>query len=161
MAIEDGQRPVSVDNIRALVEDGGLGGDSVLQAPQTYELEDLTIRTGSFVNAGSGWNTFVFPEAFDDVPQVLASAEDGYGVEIKGVRADKFLYRCTTAGSSSVTVTPTKASYYVHTSKSTSTSSMHQVSLVTDVTASSSGGGSGSTDDACRVMWLAIEYGGD
>ena len=156
MATEDGKRPVSVDNIRALVEDGSLGGDSMLLAPQTYELEDLTIRTGSFTNAGSGWNTFMFPEPFDVAPQVLCSADGDYGVEVKGVQADRFLYCCTKGGS--VSVTPSKASYWVHTSQSTSTSNMKSVSLVTDVAAS---GGSTATGDACKVMWLAVEYGGD
>ena len=46
-----------------------IGGGS-----STGELEDLTIRTYSFANAGSGWNTFTFPDAFEGTPQVICSA---------------------------------------------------------------------------------------
>ena len=155
--IEDKDRPVSVGNIKALIADGSLGGDSALLPPQTYDLEDLTVRTGSFDNAGSGWNTFVFPEAFDDVPQVLCAAENGYGVEVKGVQADRFLYRCVAYGAPDVTAS--KSEYYVFNRKSVSTNYLVSVPLVTDV--SVSGGGSASTSWPCRVMWLAIEYGGD
>mgnify|MGYP007077851446 FL=1 len=138
---------------------GSGGSDDLLLAPlsDTRELEDLAVQSGSFDNAGSGWNTFVFPEAFDDVPQVLCVAENGYGVEVKGVQADRFLYRCV--ASDAPDVTASKSEYYVFNRKSVSTNYLVSVPLVTDV--SVSGGDSASTSLPCRVMWLAIEYGGD
>ena len=66
----------------------------------TRELEDLSVQGGEFENAGEGWNTFEFPEPFDAPPLVLAQCE-GYGVDVKGVTAERFLYMVTQATSSS------------------------------------------------------------
>lgn len=68
--------------------------------PQVYDLEDLNIQSGTFKNAGEGWNTFTFPEPFDTPPVVYARC-DNYGIEIKSVTAEHFLYMVTTATSSS------------------------------------------------------------
>lgn len=122
----------------------------------TGELEDLTIRTYSFTNAASGWNTFTFPQPFEDVPQVICSAEGEYEVQVQQVTAEKFQYRLVK--DAAATLNLTKTSYWVHTAQSTSTSNMQNVQLVTD--GPISGGGSAS-GDAVRIMCIAIEFGGD
>ena len=138
----------------------GGGSDELLLAllSDTRELEGLTVQGGEFANAGEGWNTFTFPEPFDGVPLVLAQA-DGYGVDVKGVQEDRFLYMVTqAAGSGGLSVS--KADYYVHTRASTSASYMVQASLVTDVSAGGSGGSAGVAD-AVPVRWAAIEREGE
>ena len=57
--------------LAALASSGGSGSGDV------GELEDLTIRVGSFVNAGAGWNTYRFPEPFDAPPQIVREFTDG------------------------------------------------------------------------------------
>lgn len=69
--------------------------------PHTWELEGLSVQAGTVTNAGSGWNTLTFPEPFDDAPAVVASAE-GYQVEVKGVTAERFLYRVVQLSTSTV-----------------------------------------------------------
>lgn len=59
----------------------GTSSSSFALVPNTWELEDLTIRTGHFTNVGSGWNTYTFPEPFDGVPIVFANC-DGYTTEV-------------------------------------------------------------------------------
>lgn len=122
----------------------------------TGELEDLTIRTYSFANAGSGWNTFTFPDAFEGTPQVICSAEGEYEVQVQQVTTTKFQYRLVKNASAALNLTT--AQYWVHTAKATSASNMQQVALVTG--GSLSGGGSASGDSA-RIMCVAIEFGGD
>lgn len=138
---------ITPDKLIGMIQGGG---------SSTGELEDLTIRTYSFANAGSGWNTFTFPDPFEDVPQVLCSAEGEYSVQVQQVTKEKFQYRLVKDASASLDLT--KASYWVHTAQSTSTSNMQNVSLVTG--GSISGGGSAS-GDAARIMCVAIEFGGD
>lgn len=121
------------------------------------ELEDLTVKTGSFKNAGAGWNTFEFPGyPFEGVPMVTCEAE-GFAVEVKSVTPEGFLYRLVAGSSPSLDVS--KGSYFVHTSKATSTSSMSQVSLVTGISLASDG--AATTSEAVEVKYMAIEYGGD
>lgn len=78
---------ITADKLSGLIHGGG---------SSTGELEDLTIRTYGFTNAASGWNTFTFPDRFEDVPQVVCSAEGELSVQIQQVSAEKFLYRLVT-----------------------------------------------------------------
>ena len=138
---------ITPDKLIGMIQGGG---------SSTGELEDLTIRTYSFANAGSGWNTFTFPDAFEDTPQVLCFAEGEYSVQVQQVSKEKFQYRLVKDAAASLSLT--KASYWVHTAQSTSTGNMQNVSLVTG--GSLSGGGSAS-GDAARIVCIAIEFGGD
>ena len=48
---------------------------------------------GTITNAGAGWNTYHFREAFEDIPQVVCQAEDFDGVVlVKDITAEGFLY---------------------------------------------------------------------
>lgn len=147
---------VTGDNIA----DGAITPDKLVgmligSGAATGELEDLTIRTGRFINAGSGWNTFTFPEPFDGVPQVFAAAEGEYDVSVMSVSETGFLYRVSAGVGGTLDLT--KSSYYVHTQKSTSTTYMVQASLVTDAELATSGG---ATADEASIMWVAVEFGG-
>ena len=133
---------------------GSMSSSDVITYATTGELEDLTIRTGSFENAAAGWNTFSFPVPFEGVPHVIATVESGYTIEIKGVTEAEFLYKVT-VGSSEVSATT--GSYYVFTSKSVSTTYMTQIPIVTAVSAS----GSTTTSDAVTIRYTAVEYGGE
>lgn len=133
---------------------GAASANEILACAGNGELEDLTIRTGSFTNAGEGWNTFAFSEPFEGVPHVMANADYGYGVEVKGVTATEFLYKVTTASTSGGVTTGT---YYVHTSKTTSSSSLTPVTLVTGIGSV----GSAGTSDAVTIRYTAIEFGGE
>lgn len=132
---------------------GGSSASEILAYAGAGELEDLTIRTGSFANAGEGWNTFTFPEPFEGVPHAIVTVESGYSVEVKGVTETEFLYKVTAGSAASVTT----GTYYVHTSKTTSSSSLTAVNLVTGV----GSGGSTGTSDAVTVRYTAIEFGGE
>ena len=72
--------------LAALAVSGGGNGD-------VGDLEDTVLEVGTITNAGAGWNTFKFREAFDAAPQVVCQAEDFDGiVQVKSVTADGFLY---------------------------------------------------------------------
>lgn len=142
---------------RKLSASGGGSGASaseILAYAGAGELEDLTIRTGSFENAGEGWNTFTFPEPFEGVPHAIVTVESGYSIEVKGVTEAEFLYKVTTASTSGGVTTGT---YYVHTSKTTSSSSLSAVTLVTGIGSV----GSAGTSDAVTVRYTALEFGGE
>ncbi len=134
------------------------GGDDELVLAllsDTRELEDLTIRTGSFANAGEGWNTFAFPEPFDAPPLVVARCE-GYGVDVKGVTADRFLYmvtQATSSGASSRTLYAANSGGVVYATKPTASSTAFTV-----LTSAGSSGTEG-TADAVTVRWAAFEKG--
>ena len=136
----------------------GSGGDDALVLAllsDTRELEDLTIRTGSFANAGEGWNTFAFPEPFDAPPLVVARCE-GYGVDVKGVTADRFLYmvtQATSSGASSRTLYAANSGGVVYATKPTASSTAFTV-----LTSAGSRGTEG-TADAVTVRWAAFEKG--
>lgn len=163
--VPDGQT-VQVDGEHVLsVKDGGLCYAKLSDVPfpflpNVWELEDLTIRCGEFTNAGAGWNTYEFPEPFEAPPAVICQAE-GYGVDVTGVEAGKFLYRLTaTAGTSYGTetlykrATPSTSYPYV---MALSVSSNSYTSPFTVLTSAS--GGSGSVSAAAKVRWIAIEDG--
>lgn len=147
----------------------GAGGSEELMLAllsNTRELEDLAVQGGEFENAGEGWNTFEFPEPFDAPPLVLAQCE-GYGVDVKGVTAERFLYMVTQATSSSGssrTLYYGKSNQYglsgiVATSDSAGHSWTNQGSF-TVLTPAGSGGTSGVAD-AVTVRWAAMEKGGE
>ena len=138
---------VSVGNVSALVDQ--VPGLAVMAYNPLGDLEDVKARAGSFANAGEGWNTFTFPEAFDSAPTVYCQC-DGYTVEVKSATAEGFLYRVLGSMSDSLNVTTT--SYTVMGSGFSSTT----ISPVTAVTLAAS-----SVADAVAVNYLAISYGGE
>lgn len=76
----------AADSATGAVGYGGGSGD-------VGELEDTTLEVGSLINAGAGWNTYRFREAFDAPPQVVLQAQDFTGtVQIKNITAKGFLY---------------------------------------------------------------------
>lgn len=75
------------------------------------ELEDYTMEVGTITNAGAGWNTFKFREAFEGVPVVALQAEDFAGViQVKTVTAEGFLY-CARTISDTTTSAALKINY--------------------------------------------------
>lgn len=138
----------------------GSGGSEELMLAllsDTCELEDLAVQGGEFENAGEGWNTFTFPEPFDEVPLVLAQCE-GYGVEVKGVTAERFLYMVTQAtsssGSSRTLYLSTRYDYVFTTKQNYDGGSF-------DVVTSAGSSGTSGVADAVTVRWAAMEKGGE
>ena len=127
------------DNVVGAV-DAPAGGES---DSGVGELQDTEMEVGTITNAGAGWNTFKFREAFEGVPQVTCQAEDFDGVVlVKDITAEGFLYclRKLQTGS-----------YY--TGDSTGTNPSHSAAtLVTGTT---------TTADAIKINYVAIEYGGE
>ena len=169
MADDKAGKPASAGNVRELWKH--LWKDSTLHemrsgmgmgfipVPDAFELEDLTIRAGSFANAGEGWNTFLFPEPFDGVPFVSAQC-DGCGVEVKGAAPDRFLYKVTRATADATT---TKTLYTGASSTYPLVYSYPQSNYKTsfDVLTGAEAGGTAPVADAVEVRWMAVEYGGD
>ena len=107
------------------------------------ELQDTEMEVGTITNAGAGWNTYHFREAFEGVPQVSCQAEDFDGVVlVKDITAEKFLYclRKLQTGS-----------YY--TGDSTGTNPSHSAATLVN--------GTTTTADAIKINYVAIEYGGE
>lgn len=123
--------------LAALAASGGSGsGDA-------GALEDTTMEVGSFSNAGAGWNTYRFREAFDAPPQVVLAAEAFEGVvQIQNITAEGFQY-CLRVLSS--------ASYY--TASGTAASSAHSANTLVN--------GTTTTATAIKINYLAVEYGGE
>lgn len=106
--VPDGET-VQVDGEHVLsVRDGGIGDEKIKPPgltfgaiaavmpflPNVWELEDLAVMCGTVANEGAGWNTLSFPEPFEDVPSVVATAHgSGYVCEVTGVERDRFLYQ--------------------------------------------------------------------
>lgn len=134
----------AIQMLAALAASGGNGSGDVA------DLEDTALEVGSFANAGAGWNTFTFREAFEGVPNVVVSPEDFNGVcLIKSITATGFLY-CLRATDLAVT----SGSYY--TASGTAASSTHAAStLVSAVTIGA------TTATAVKINYLAVEYGGE
>lgn len=107
------------------------------------ELQDTEMEVGTITNAGAGWNTYHFREAFEGVPQVSCQAEDFDGVVlVKDITAEGFLYclRKLQTGS-----------YY--TGDSTGTNPSHkETTLVSGTT---------TTADSIKINYIAVEYGGE
>lgn len=119
---------------------GVIGGESDCGVG---ELQDTEMEVGTITNAGAGWNTFKFREAFEGVPQVTCQAEDFDGVVlVKDITAEKFLYclRKLQTGS-----------YY--TGDSTGTNPSHSAATLVN--------GTTTTADAIKINYVAIEYGGE
>lgn len=126
----------AIQMLAALASGGGGSGDA-------GELEDTTMEVGSFVNAGAGWNTFTFREAFEAPPNVVATPEDFDGiVQIKSITAEGFLYCLRTLSTSS---------YY--TASGTSSSSSHSANTLVN--------GTTTTATEVKINYLALEYGGE
>lgn len=148
---------------------GSGGSDDLLLAllSDTRELEDLAVQGGEFENAGEGWNTFTFPEPFDGAPLVLAQC-DGYGVDVKGVQRDRFLYMVTQAtsssGSSMTLYYGTSSAYrlknILSTQKGAGTSGWTDGGSFTVLTSAGSSGTSGVSKKVA-VRWAAIEKGAE
>lgn len=122
----------------------------------TGELEDTAIEIGTFTNAGAGWNSFRFREAFEAVPVVVVQAENFPGrVAIKNVTKEGFMYCLRKAVYTQGTVT-TGEYFTANQSGTTSHTKNSLVSAVTLPTFTEE-----TTDEAIRVNYIAIEYGGD
>lgn len=107
------------------------------------ELQDTEMEVGTITNAGAGWNTYHFREAFEGVPQVTCQAEDFDGVVlVKDITAEKFLYclRKLQTGS-----------YY--TGGSTGTNPSHSAATLVN--------GTTTTADSIKINYIAVEYGGE
>ena len=107
------------------------------------ELQDTEMEVGTITNAGAGWNTYHFREAFEGIPQVVCQAEDFDGVVlVKDITAEGFLYCLRRLAT---------GSYY--TGDSTGTNPSHkETTLVSGTT---------TTADAIKINYIAIEYGGE
>ena len=107
------------------------------------EQQDTEMEVGTITNAGAGWNTYHFREAFEGVPQVTCQAEDFDGVVlVKDITAEGFLYclRKLQTGS-----------YY--TGGSTGTNPSHSATTLVS--------GTTTTADAVKINYIAVEYGGE
>ena len=129
----------TADNVVGAV-DAPAGGES---DSGVGELQDTEMEVGTFTNAGAGWNTFKFREAFEGIPQVTCQAEDFDGVVlVKDITAEGFLYclRKLQTGS-----------YY--TGAATGTSPAHSANTLVS--------GTTTTADAVKINYIAVEYGGE
>lgn len=110
---------------------GGAGGG---------ELEDTALEAGSFVNAGAGWNTVRFREAFEGVPHVVCQVENlDCTIQIKDITAEGFLYCLRTLST---------GSYY--TGASTGTQPSHSATTLVS--------GTTTTATAVKIHYIAVEY---
>ena len=127
------------DNVVGAV-DAPAGGES---DSGVGELQDTEMEVGTITNAGAGWNTYHFREAFEGVPQVSCQAEDFDGVVlVKDITAEGFLYclRKLQTGS-----------YY--TGGSTGTNPSHSATTLVS--------GTTTTADSIKINYIAVEYGGE
>lgn len=107
------------------------------------ELQDTEMEVGTITNAGAGWNTYHFREAFEGVPQVTCQAEDFDGVVlVKDITAEGFLYCLRKLAT---------GSYY--TGGSTGTNPSHSAATLVN--------GTTTTADAVKINYIAVEYGGE
>ena len=136
-------------------------------ARSTNELDDYTMETGRFINAGAGWNTFKFRHPFESVPvlTVMPKEFDGF-CEIKSVTAEGFLYclrQPSLQGGSATKGTVTTATGYIgsDTGTSPSHSKVTYVSGVTLPVITLPTYGTVTTDEKIEMDYIAIEFGGD
>ena len=136
-------------------------------ARSTNELDDYTMETGRFVNAGAGWNTFRFRHPFEGVPVVTVTPKEFSGFcEIKNVSKEGFLYcvRKPQLQDGSVTEgTVTTATGYI--GSNTGTSPSHsQITYVSGVTLPQTvlpTLSTVTTAEKVEMDYIAIECGGD
>lgn len=127
------------DNVVGAV-DAPAGGES---DSGVGELQDTEMEVGTITNAGAGWNTYHFREAFEGVPQVTCQAEDFDGVVlVKDITAEGFLYCLRTLQT---------GTYYIGTETGTNPSHK-ETTLVSGTT---------TTADAVKINYIAVEYGGE
>ena len=127
------------DNVVGAV-DAPAGGES---DSGVGELQDTEMEVGTITNAGAGWNTFKFREAFEGVPQVTCQAENFDGVVlVKDITAEGFLYCLRTLQN---------GSYY--TGGSTGTNPSHSATTLVS--------GTTTTADSIKINFIAVEYGGE
>ena len=101
------------------------------------------MEAGSFVNAGAGWNTVRFREAFEGVPHVVCQVENlDCTIQIKDITAEGFLYCLRTLST---------GSYY--TGASTGTQPSHSATTLVS--------GTTTTATAVKIHYIAVEYGGE
>lgn len=126
-------------------------------ARSTNELDDYTMETGSFVNAGAGWNTFKFRHPFEGVPVVTVTPKEFTGFcEIRSVTAEGFLYCLRKPQLQDGEITT--ATGYI--GAGTGTAPSHsQITYVSGVTLPTFG--TTTTADKTEMDYIAIEYGGD
>lgn len=107
------------------------------------ELQDTEMEVGTITNAGAGWNTYHFREAFEVVPQVTCQAEDFDGIVlVKDITAEGFLYCLRKLAT---------GSYY--TGDSTGTNPSHSATTLVS--------GTTTTADSIKINYIAVEYGGE
>lgn len=129
----------TADNVVGAV-DAPAGGES---DSGVGELQDTEMEVGTITNAGAGWNTYHFREAFEGVPQVTCQAEDFDGVVlVKDITAEGFLYCLRKLAT---------GSYY--TGGSTGTNPSHSVNTLVS--------GTTTTADSITINYIAVEYGGE
>ncbi|RHT73623.1 hypothetical protein DW742_11495 [Butyricicoccus sp. AM28-25] len=129
----------TADNVVGEV-DAPAGGES---DSGVGELQDTEMEVGTITNAGAGWNTYHFREAFEGVPQVTCQAEDFDGVVlVKDITAEGFLYCLRTLQT---------GTYYIGTETGTNPSHK-ETTLVSGTT---------TTADAVKINYIAVEYGGE
>ena len=127
------------DNVVGAV-DAPAGGES---DSGVGELQDTEMEVGTITNAGAGWNTFKFREAFEGVPQVTCQAENFDGVVlVKDITAEGFLYCLRTLQNGSD-----------YTGGSTGTNPSHSATTLVS--------GTTTTADAVKINYIAVEYGGE
>lgn len=126
-------------------------------ARSTNELDDYTMETGCFINAGAGWNTFRFRHAFEGVPVLTVTPKEFNGFcEIKNVTAEGFLY-CLRQPSLQGGTVATATGYI---GSDTGTSPGHsQITYVSGVTLPTFG--TETTAEKVEMDYIAIEFGGD
>lgn len=127
------------DNVVGAV-DAPAGGES---DSGVGELQDTEMEVGTITNAGAGWNTYHFREAFEGIPQVVCQAEDFDGVVlVKDITAEGFLYCLRKLAT---------GSYY--TGGSTGTNPSHSATTLVS--------GTTTTADSIKINYIAVEYGGE
>ena len=126
-------------------------------ARSTNELDDYTMETGRFINAGAGWNTFKFRHPFEGVPVLTVTPKEFDGFcEIKSVTAEGFLY-CLRKPSLQGGTVATATGYI---GSDTGTSPGHsQITYVSGVTLPTFG--TETTAEKVEMDYIAIEFGGD
>lgn len=131
--------------------------EKITPSRASTELDDYTMETGTFENAGAGWNSFRFREVFEGVPVVTVTpvAFSGW-CEVKEITGEGFLYCLRKPGIAAGSVS-TKS---VYVGAGTGTSPSHSAqTVVTGATLPTYQ--AETTADKVQISYTAIEYGGD
>ena len=166
--VTSGTVQAALEEIRRQIDDVTAGViEAAEPARSTNELDDYTMETGRFINAGAGWNTFKFRHPFEGVPVVTVTPKEFSGFcEIKNVSKEGFLYclRKPQLQDGSVTEgTVTTATGYI--GSDTGTSPSHsQITYVSGVTLPQTvlpTLSTVTTAEKVEMDYIAIEFGGD